>query len=264
MNRKDLYFAVADIDEKWIEESEAKEKKHTPWKHIVPIAACLAIAVAVAVVYNGAGKNVPLQPENSENVTNNGYIVTEKTTEDQKETETEFTEKTETDSKKADAQIIETGEITTENGNGFCIPAGETYDNIEYKKVIKKSDKGISNGVASVRSPKEGEVLLSPGLSETIKNHIGENAYYRVVIELSANGKIISSQKELEKEADRLYKWCQENGYTDCTFSVSRYTYDDGHQSESELYGDFVTEKLIRNFPADEYGYWIRFENELL
>lgn len=264
MNRKDLYFAVADIDEKWIEESEAKEKKHTPWKYIVPIAACLAIAVAVAGIYNRAGKNVPLQPENSENVTNNGYIVTERTTDKQKEPETEFTEKTETDSKKTDVQKIETGEITTENGNGFCIPAGETYDSIEYKKVIKKADKGIASGAASVVSAKAGEVFLSPGLSETIKNHIGENVYYRVVIEPSANGMPVYSQEELEKEADRLYKWCQENGYADCTFSVSRHTYNDGQQSEPELYGDFVTDKLIRNFPADNYGYWIRFENELL
>ncbi len=266
MNGKDLYFAVADIEEKWIEESEAKEKKHLKLKYIFPIAACLAIAAAVAAGYRFGG-NTPIKPQDSTENINGAYAVSEKVTDRQTEKAEELNGAAYTEQKdvpKTNSDIANDGKNFTDGGNGRYIAKGDNWQKPPYKTVIFKADDGIQSGAAnSVRSAKIGEVLLSIGLSETITNHVDDDVYYNVVFELNYNEIIINSAAELEKEADRLYKWCQENGYKNCIFSTSKYTDSDG-ATYCELRGDMVTAEFINNFPAGDYGYWIRFPNELL
>lgn len=266
MNGKDLYFAVADIDGKWIEESEAKEKKHLKLKYIFPIAACLAIAAAVAAGYRFGG-NTPIKPQDSTENINGAYAVSEKVTDRQTEKTEEINETADPEQKdvpKTNSDIANNGKNFTDGGNGICISVGDNVESPTYKTVIYKADEGAGSGAASsVRSAKNGEVLLSIGLSETIKNHADEDVYYNVVFELNKGKMIISSSEELEKEADRLSEWCQNNGYENCIFSTSKFTDSDG-TTNCELRGDMVTAEFINNFPAGDYGYWIRFSNELL
>ena len=118
MNSKDLYFAVADIDEKWIEESETKSKKNNSIKFIIPVAACFAVAAAVAVFYNNGG-NTPIQPQSNTEHTNGNYAVSE----DSKEQNT-FTSST--DIPKTDPYAVSGGKKLTDEGNGFFIAAADS------------------------------------------------------------------------------------------------------------------------------------------
>lgn len=276
-----LDSAKADFDKR---KQNKKNIKFSTKKILIPIAASLAVVAAAGGMWKaGVFTNIPETADVKPVVTEAASAPEESVTEEIYEIQNAESDAPDILLENVVACVepdtVTVGDIAEESSSGYspeeneanysssyspCLILGEDETAQVLPELITAPDTPSYSDSAVF--PSQGEWFISPGITETVKNHEGEYVVYRLRIKLVTGGgtEIVTDEQTLKAEADRLFFECRALGLDNCIFEFS--TYNDGMGGvKHELYANIYDTGFFENFPASsEYGYIISFINEYI
>lgn len=249
MNREDIYNAITNVDERYIDEAAADiqkgRRRFWPWLRYGVIAACLVLMVASPLgrqAYQFAQAQLRTDINGSAGGMASDRMTVNSGDTGDAEPETAVAQEEDTDGAAAkDQPIIAEDQAGTE----LFIPEGTVI-----------SEAPETGAIYCYGAPKDGTWFFHEGVKDAMAEHSGEEVYYFLAIDLFQGEEWLDPEGEAaQRELSRL----RGEGYF-----VGLSEAPAGEEEQMEIYaaGYFTAEELERFAGADEFGYAFYFRSE--
>lgn len=245
MKAYDLMDAIGGIDSDFVENAAKDRKKTSPWKKILPAAACAALLLGLWTILPKQAKEPIPAPDPS------GEI--------QREPQTDKNPVSTVPSPEVQGYVDPSPKPTETGTNAVNSPAVPYAPENQFPTNITPMISGYGemtyDGDLAVNN---GGVLLSEPLQAAME-YYGDSVNYHVLVELFHDGVQIPANGELAKrETERLYQM----GYTVAIDTITRET-EQGKDSVTSFTLLFVTLEQLQAFQPDGgLGYSVMLYDE--
>lgn len=242
MNREDIYNAITQVDERYIDEATADIQKGRrrlgPWLRWGAIAACLALMLASPLsrqFYQSVQERLGFGASYS----GDGAVGASADCENVDTAEGEAAEAA------APRDEADSDGAVTEDQVELFVPQGT---------IIR--DPPERNAIYCYAAPKEGTWFCHAGAQAALEEHTGEEVYYFLAIDLFQREELVDPEGEAaRKELSRL----RGEGYL---VGLSEVVTEESGETEVYAAGYFTAEQLEQFDASDEFGYGFYFRSE--